>query len=246
LDVTFSQDTGYNNSQVIRINAYHPIIISAMRFFESQESKTDNTFQFALDKKVLNNAIHDGEYFLAVYTSTTIKKWFNREQKSELLVPILYDVHNGKIINDKNLSERFFGESQLHATAKSNAYMIPEDLISDMEYIFAEEIEVFESENLKEHRMRLETHKKMQIQRKTEFFDNRINRQKTIIENSENRLKYTYDEKERKNIDSILPAQRKVLLNFEEEKENALQEINAGEILYKSPQLLSLNHVTIY
>ena len=94
--------------------------------------------------------------------------------------------------------------------------------------------------------MRLETHKKMQIQRKTEFYDNRINRQKTIIENSENRLKYSFDEKERKNIESILPAQRKVLQNFEEEKDNALREINAGEILYKSPQLLSLNHVTVY
>lgn len=246
LNVTFSQDTGYNNSQVIRINAYHPIIISAMQFFESQDSKTDNTFQFALDKKVLNNAVHEGEYFLAVYTSTTIKKWFNREQKTELLVPILYDVDNGEIIDDKNLTERFLGESQLNATAKSNEYKISEDLMSDMEYIFAEEIEVFESENLKEQRMRLETHKKMQIQRKTEFYDNRINRQKTIIENSENRLRYSFDEKERKNIESILPAQRKVLQNFEEEKDNALREINAGEILYKSPQLLSLNHVTVY
>lgn len=246
LEITFSQDTGYNNSKLIRINAYHPIIIAAMQFFESVDSKTDNTFQFALDKKILNNRVDEGEYFLAVYSSTTIKKWFNREQKTELLVPILYDVNKREIIKDKNLSERFLGESQLFATAKSNEENIPEDLITDLEYIFAEAIEIIESENLQEQRMRLETHKRMQIQRKTEFYDNRINRQKNIINNSENRLKYAFDEKERKNIESILPAQRKVLLNFEDEKENALREINAGEILYRSPQLLSLNHVTVY
>lgn len=246
LEITFSQDTGYNNSKVIRINAYHPIIIAAMRFFDTQESKTSNTFQFALDKKVLDDKVNVGDYFLAVYSSTIIKKWFNREQKTEILTPIIFDVENREIINDQNLSQRFLGEAQLHATAKTNESKISEALIAELQYIFAEEIEDIESENLKEQRMRLETHKIMQIQRKTEFFDNRINRQKNIIENSENKLKYNYDEKERKNIESILPAQRKVLLNLLDEKENSLQEIKAGEILYKSPKLLSLNHITVY
>lgn len=246
LDVTFSQDTGYTNSHVIRINAYHPIILSAMQFFESQEAKTNNTFQFALDKKVLDNVVQGGDYFLAVYASTTVRKWFNREQKTELLVPVLYDVTKGEIINDKDFSERFLGESQLHATAKSNNFLIPEELISELEYIFAEAIETFEIEHLAEQRMRLETHKKMQLQRKTEFHDNKISLQKSIIESSENKLNFLFNEKDRKNIESILPAQRKVLENLMDEKENALREINAGEIEYKSPKLLSLNHITVY
>jgi SNF2 family DNA or RNA helicase len=247
IEFTFSQDTGYNNSKVIRINAYHPIIIAAMRFFETQESGSNNTFQFALDKQYLNNSLDQtGDYFLAVYTSYTLKKWFNREQKTELLVPILYDVEREKVIGDRNLSERFLGEAQLHATAKSGIYKIPEILFTELEYIFAEEIEVIESQNLSEQKMRLDTHKKMQIQRKTEFFDNRINGQKNVIKNFETKLKYILDEKERKNIESILPAQRKNLLNLEEGKENALREINSAEIIYKSPQLLSLNHITVY
>ena len=246
LDVTFSQDTGYNNSHVIRLNAYHPIILSAMQFFESQEAKTNNTFQFALAKKVLDNKVSGGDYFLAVYASTTVRKWFKREQKTELLVPLLYDVTKGQIIDDKDLSERFLGESQLHATAKSDNFLIPEELISELEYIFAEAIETFETEHLAEQRMRLDTHKKMQLQRKTEFYDNRISLQKSIIESSESKLNYLFNEQERRNIESILPAQRKVLENLKEEKENALREINAGEIEYKSPQLLSLNHITVY
>lgn len=247
LEITFSQETGYNNRGIIRINAYHPLIIAAMRFFENQKSETNNTFQFALDKKFLNSSkIQNGDYFLAVYTSTTIKKWFKREQKTELLVPILYDVRRKKINKDQKISERFLGEAQLNATAKTRINKIPENLISELEYLFAEEIEIIESKNLSEQQMRLETHKKMQIQRKTEFYNNRIQRQENIIKNAKNKLAYSHDEKERKNIENILPAQRKVLLNLLEEKENSLREINSGKIKYKSPQLLSLNLITVY
>ena len=247
LEITFSQETGYNNRGIIRINAYHPIIIAALRFFVNQKSETNNTFQFALDKKFLNSIkIQNGDYFLAVYTSTTIKKWFNREQKIELLVPILFDVEREKIIKDQKISERFLGEAQLNATAKTRSSKIPENLISELEYLFAEEIEIIESKNLSEQRMRLETHKKMQIQRKTEFYNNKIQTQENIVKNAENKLVYSYDQKERKNIENILPAQRKVLLNLLEEKENSLREINSGEIKYKSPQLLSLNLITVY
>jgi len=246
LEITFSQDTGYNNSKIIRINAYHPIIISAMRFFDEQESGSNNTFHFSLEKKHFDgNLIHTGDYFLAVYTSTTIKRWYNREQKTELLVPILYDAENDKVINDPNVTQRFLGEAQLNATAKSGGYKVQKKLIAELEYIFAEEIEVIESQNIEEQKMRLETHKKMQSQRKSEYYENRINQQKNVIKNSENRITWAFDEKERKNIESILPAQRKVLLNLEEERDNVLREINAGEIIYKSPQLLSLNHIIV-
>ena len=247
LEITFSQDTGYNNRKLIRINAYHPIIIGAMRFFEHQESENNNTFQFALDKNFLTSGlVHEGEYFLAVYKSTTIKKWANREQKTELMVPILYDVKNEKIIDDQNFSERFLGEAQLNATASSGNHKIPESLIAELEYIFAEKIEDLEFENLSEQRMRLETHKKMQAQRKTEFYNNKISTQENIIKSSEEKLAYFTNEKERKDILNILPAQKQILLNLVEEKENALKAINTGEIHYKSPQLLTLNHINIF
>ena len=247
LELTFSQNTGYNNRKLIRINAYHPIIIAAMRYFENQESGNNSTFQFALDKKILNSGLVDvGDYFLAVYRSTTIRKWLKREQKAELLVPILYDVKNAKIIDDKNFSERLLGEAQLNATAASVNHKIPENLITDLKYILAEEIEVMESQNLSEQRMRLETHKKMQTQRKTEFYNNKISTQENIIKNSEAKLEHLIDERERKNIVNILPAQKQVLRNLEEEKENALKEIDADQILHRSPELLTLSHITIF
>ncbi len=247
IEITFSQETGYNNRSLIRINAYHPLIISAMNFFETQKSVTNNTFQFALDWNYLDkDQIQKGDYFLAVYTYTSIKKWYNREQKIELLIPILFDVERNKIINDQKLSERFLGEAQLNATANLKSNNIPKNLISPIEYLFAEEIDKIVSENISEQQMRLDTHKKMQIQRKTEFYNNRLQAQENIIKNAENRLFNSLDEKESKNIENILPAQRKVLLNLIDEKENTLTQINKSEIKYKSPQLLSLNYITVY
>lgn len=247
IEITFSQKTGYNNQSIIRVNAYHPLIIAAMIFFESENSVANNTFQFALDEKHLNSSIiRKGNYFLAVYTSTFIKKWFNREQKVELLVPLLFDVERESIIRDHKLSEKFLGEAQLNATAKTKNNVIPEKLISELEYLFAEEIDVIDSQNLSEQRMRLETHKKMQIQRKTEFYNNRIKTQENIVRNAEKKLMNFCDTKEKKNIESILPAQKKVLLNLHEEKEISFKEINSVGIKYKSPQLLSLNLITIY
>ncbi|HCY41235.1 MAG TPA: hypothetical protein DHV48_07765 [Prolixibacteraceae bacterium] len=247
LDLTFSQQTGYNNRGIIRLNAYHPIIIAAMRYFQSQDSKTSNTFRFALNESVLGEvSVPVGDYFLAVYSSTTIKKWFSREQKTELLIPILFDVRNERIIKDKKIAERLLGEAQLHATTTVESSKLPENKISELEYIFAEEIEDIESQNVAEQLMRLETHKKMQTQRKTEFYNNRIKTQENIIRSSESKLRFLTDEKERKNIESILPAQKKILSNLHEEMENSLREINAGEIIYKTPQLLSLSLITIY
>ena len=84
------------------------------------------------------------------------------------------------------------GEAQLNATAASVNHKIPENLITDLKYILAEEIEVMESQNLSEQRMRLETHKKMQTQRKTEFYNNKISTQENIIKKGEKEhCKYT-------------------------------------------------------
>lgn len=246
-EVTFSQETGYNNRGTIRINAYHPIVIAAMEFFKTLEDKTNNTFQFALDKKFLSNSIfHKGDYYLAIYSSTFIKKWLTREQKIELMTPLLFDIKNKQIIKDQKLSEKFLGEAQLNASPKTTNSSIEEELINELEYLFAEEIDFIEAKNINDEQMRLESHKKMQIQRKSEFFNNKIKTQEKIIKQLEERILYLYSEKERKNIESILPAQRKVLQNLIEEMENTINEINAGEIKPKSSQLVSLNYITVY
>ncbi|NPD86918.1 DEAD/DEAH box helicase family protein [Lentimicrobium sp. L6] len=246
LKLTFSQQTGYENKNLIRINAYHPIIIAGLNYFEAHQIDSNNTFQFAIEANHLSDFELDrGEYFLAVYSSRILKKWINREQKTELLVPILYDISKKQIIKETTVAERFLGEAQLNATAKSGTYRISPEQVSELEYELALYLDDIESAKLEDANMRLETHSKMQIQLKTEFYNNKIVMQKRVIKNSENIIQQAFYEKERKNAERILPAQRKVLENLLEEKENVLRDIDSAKIKYITPKLLSINHITI-
>lgn len=246
LEITFSQDTGYNNSKLIRIHPYHPIITSAMIYFKSVETGADNTFQFSIDSHHFSDSpIKIGNYFLAVYASTSIKKMHARDQLTELLVPVLYDIKNDTATSDPLITQRFLGVAQLWAKQKASRSEIDPELIAELEYILAEEIEQFDSENIKELRMRMETHKKLQTQRKREYYENRIKQQEGIVQNSAYRIATAFDSQERKNIESILPAQKKVLSNLIEERDKVIHDINSSEILFNSPKLLSLNHISI-
>lgn len=246
LEVTFSQEAGYENSKIIRIHPYHPLIMAAMNYFEESKKETNNTFQFSIDKgKIGRIPLDYGEYILAIYISISIKKMHNREQRTEHLVPILYDIQNEIVTSNPSISHGLFGAAQLWAQPKTTQTYIDDNTIRDLEYILAEEIENFEAVNRNEQRMRLETHKKLQVQRRLEFYQNRIQQQERIVQSSEAKVATTMDPSERKNILSILPAQRKILSNLVEQRDKVLEEINTTDILFKTPILLSLNQISI-
>ena len=247
-DVTFSQEVGYNNHKLVRINAYHPLIVSAMSFFDSLEAFENNTFRFSLDKKYLidNNDFQPGNYFIATYSATIIKKIFNNEQKIETLIPIIYNADKECIINNRNVSDEFLGAAQLNANAVVGECNLNDDTVEELKYIFAEEIEKIEISRFEEQKMLMDSHKQMQIKRKTEYYTYRIELQKTIIKNLEWRIEFSMDEQERKNNESILPAQRKTLQNIESEMNTAIDVINSFEISRLSPSLLSLSSLKLY
>lgn len=248
INVTFSQETGYNDHKLQRINAYHPLIVSAMSYFDSSDTFSNNTFRFSLNKKYLSgsNNLQSGEYFMAIYSSTIIKKIFNKEQKIETLFPIIYSAENDIVICDRAESEEFLGASQLYATAINGVVKLRVDLIDTLKYVFTEKIDEIEKKNYNEQKMLLDSHKQMQVKRKSEYFTYRIELQKNIVKNHENRIIFTIDEQERKNSESILPAQRKTLQNLEADMIATIEEINAYEISSKSPSLLSLSYLNLY
>jgi hypothetical protein len=108
-----------------------------------------------------------------------------------------------------------------------------------------EEISHIESELLGDYKMRLETSKKLQAQRVSEYFDNRIQNQESILENSLRKLEFLEEGSERNNIQRILPVQKKQLHNLKEEKTEALRKINEGVIISKSPELLTLSLISL-
>ena len=76
-------------------------------------------------------------------------------------------------------------------------------------------------------------------------YDNRIKNQELIVENSLQKIEYLDNGQERKNIERILPVQRKQLENLTEEKIEAIEQLESGQITSKSPYLLSLSLISI-
>jgi SNF2 family DNA or RNA helicase len=244
--ITFSQEAGYKDEKLIRINAYHPLIIAALSHFSKIEKSHENTFKFSLRREELSSELQQIQTLvLAQYKCTIIKNWLGREQKMELLTPLLFDIEKQEVISNKDLCNEIYAIVQVRAKATSSALKLSEEEIQELSYSLTEEISFIETEILEDHKMRLETSKKMQIQRISEYYDNRIKNQELILENSLQKLEYLDNGQERKNIERILPVQRKQIDNLTEEKSEAIDQLEAGRITSKSPDLLSLSLISI-
>lgn len=245
--ITFSQEEGYQDDKLIRINAYHPFILAALAHFAKIEKAHENTFKFSLSKDDLSEAIQKTPTLvLAQYKCTIIKNLLGREQRFELLTPLLFDTKNQEVITDKGLCDEIFANVQVSASSTSSSLQLSPDEIQDLSYCLTEEISITESQILEDHKMRLETSKMMQIQRVVEYYDNRIRNQELILESSLQKLNYLSEVQERRNIERILPAQRKQLENLIDEKFEAIKQLESGQITSKSPELISLSLISIY
>jgi len=246
IQITFSQEAGYNNEKIIRINAYHPLIIAALSHFSENKKSHENTFKFNLIKEDVSLGLQKiPALILAQYKFTIIKNWLGREQKMELLTPVLYDLKSQNMISQKELCNEVYAYVQVKASATSSTVQLSNEEIQELSYCLTEEINVIESEILADHKMRLETSKKMQIQRTSEYFDNRIKNQELILENSLKKLDFLEESQERKNIDRILPLQKKQIDNLINERSDAIEKLELCRITSKSPELLSLSLIFI-
>ena len=244
--ITFSQETGFKDEKLIRINAYHPLIIAALSYFSKNEKKHENTFKFSLRSEELSAKLQQiHTLILAQYKCTIIKNWLGHEQKIELLTPLLFDIQKHEIISNKDLCSEIYSLVQVKTEATSSMLQLSKEAIQQLSYSLTEEISTIESEILEDHKMRLETSKKIQIQRLSEYFENRIKNQELILENSLQKLEYIDNIHERKNIERILPVQRKQIDNLIDEKLDAIAKLENGHITSKSPELLSLSLIII-
>ncbi len=247
-ELTFNQELAYNNQDLIFVNAYHPLIIAAKECFRQNLKESNTAFQFGINKKRFNDfpQIKCGEYFLAIYTIYITKKWFGKEQTNELLVPIVFDIQTKSIIENKDLSERFLGESQLYATFNQMPLSPDKVIIDILREDIAYRIDVIYQDYLEDQKMRLETSKAIQIQRTEEFYNNRINEEKQNISNIEFSANYAITEEEKARFLRILPARRGTLKGIIAMKDDAIQKINESKISTKEPKLISLSQIKVY
>lgn len=246
IDLTFSQEVGYLNEKLIRINTYHPLILAAFNHFSKTEKNHENTFKFKLSSDQLSPLTNGLKaVVLAQYKCVIVKKWHERESTSELIIPLAYNLKSKAVISNKTIGEEIYGAMQTNARAIPVPLNLNEEEIQEISYAIAEEISFHEQEIIDDYKMRLESTKKMQAQRLEEYFLNRIKNQEMILDKSYEILKYSSNSKDIKNTERILPVQKKQLENLHNEKEDALKNLADSKIVSKTPELLSLSLILI-
>jgi len=243
-ELTFNQETAYNNQGLIFVNSYHPLIIAAKEYFKQKFKQTNSAFQFGIKKEQLPQ-ISFGKYFLATYSICITRKWFGKAQNNELLVPIVFDIQSDSIIDDKNIAERFLGESQLYATVNQDPYQPDQQLIANLRGDMAAKINSIFVDHVKDQKMRLDSSKKQQIQQIEEYHNNRINRQKQTVIEHEDKAYNSSSENERANFQKSLILQQNRVIRLEEDKKEAIKKINDSEI-QGDFKLLSLSLINVY
>lgn len=220
------------------------MIIAALSHFSKIERRHENTFKYSLDKEDLSIELRQiNNIILAQYKFTIIKNWLGREQKMELLTPLLFDIQNQKVISNSDLCNEIYAKVQIGAKASTSIIQLSEEEIQELSYSLTEEISLIESEILEDHKMRLETSKKMQIQRSEEYYESLINKEIQVLIKNEFDLKNAKDNQA--SIKGNITKAKNNIENLKQIKQENIENILHAKITSLSPELLSLSLITI-
>lgn len=194
--------------------------------------------------------IQTGRYFLAVYQVETSKFIYGTKKYSNTLHPILYDIQQGKVIEDEDLTNTFFGKSQIKGEYQrsENDAEIDASVITDMQCDMAETIDKYRNAYTAELKLQADNSILMMRQQTEAFYKYRINNMKTAVKNAEYRLEMallTQDEKEIRNAEANVRLQSNNLRSLERQQDEELQRVSQDHQLEVRTYLLSINYINI-
>lgn len=242
--LTFDQKKAYEDLNLVYVNMYHPLTLACLRFLTKEDSRIQNAFSYSVksDELLAEGAM----YYLGIYSIKTIRKSHADVKESCELLPVVYNVREDDIVADQQLINRIFKKSQTegHEKNASNIAM-SEDLIENMRNEFAAQISDERKRRIRESRMQEESDRLRNVQQTKEYYQARISELQNRIKEYEYRIEWSYDEKERKNYESILRPWRGNVRKLENERDERLSTLNQVTELTLSDNLLSLNLVTV-
>lgn len=248
--LTFDQEVAYKHRDIVFVNLYNPIIQAALQFFAQQTDNPDRTFKFDVKQSEMGSNIQKGRYFLAVYQVEISKFIFGTKKNSNTLHPILYDIQQGKVIEDEELTNTFFGKSQIKGEYQrsENAAEISTSVITDMQFDLAETIDKYRNAYAAELKLQADNSVLMMRQQTEAFYKYRINNMKTAVKNAEDRLEmamFMQDEKEIRNAEANVRLQSNNLRSLERQQDEELQRVSQDHQLEVRTHLLSINYINV-
>lgn len=244
--MTFNQQTAYDNSKLLFMNIYNPIIQACLNYFIKHDDESKTSFCYALTNDDLLQK--DSSYYLIVYQMSVTRKVLGVPKRTETLLPLLYHVNTQSIVTDEEIIDRVFSRSQTegeeHNASNSD---IETEMLQDMRYDFAEEISVQKSNRLAEIKLQVESDRQRNEKQTNEYYASMIDNLQRFIRSWESDIEmlFNVDEKRVQQLQGAIRLAQARIQQIEKEKEDRLTQIREASQIEIGESIVSLNLINI-
>ena len=244
--MTFNQQTAYDNSKLLFMNIYNPIIQACLNYFIKHDDESKTSFCYALTNDDLLQK--DSSYYLIVYQMSVTRKVLGVPKRTETLLPLLYHVNTQSIVTDEVIIDRVFSRSQTegeeHNASNSD---IETEMLQDMRYDFAEEISVQKSNRLAEIKLQVESDRQRNEKQTNEYYASMIDNLQRFIRSWESDIEmlFNVDEKRVQQLQGAIRLAQARIQQIEKDKEDRLDQIREASQIEVGESIVSLNLINI-
>lgn len=244
--MTFNQQVAYDNSKLLFMNIYNPIIQACLNYFRKHDDESKTSFCYALSS---DDVLKEGAaYYMVVYQMSITRKVLGVPKRTDTLLPLLYSVDEQRVITEETIIDRIFSRSQTEGTEHnaSNKDIDPE-MLQDMRYDFAEEITEQKATRMAEIRLQVESDRQRNEKQTNEYYASMIDNLRRFVRGWESDIEMLFDvdEKRVQQLQGAIRLAQARIQQMEKEKEDRLTQIREASQIEIGENIVSLNLINI-
>ncbi len=244
--MTFNQQVAYDNSKLLFMNIYNPIIQACLNYFRKHDDESKTSFCYALSSDDILKK--DTAYYMVVYQMSITRKVLGVPRRTDSLLPLLYSVDEQRVITEETMIDRIFSRSQTEGMEHnaSNRDIDPE-MLQDMRYDFAEEITGQKATRMAEIRLQVESDRQRNEKQTNEYYASMIDNLRRFVRGWESDIEMLFDvdEKRVQQLQGAIRLAQARIQQMEKEKEDRLTQIREASQIEIGENIVSLNLINI-
>ena len=244
--MTFNQQVAYDNSKLLFMNIYNPIIQACLNYFRKHDDESKTSFCYALSS---DDVLKKGTaYYMVVYQMSITRKVLGVPKRTDTLLPLLYSVDEQRVITEETMIDSIFSRSQTEGMEHnaSNRDIDPE-MLQDMRYDFAEEITGQKATRMAEIRLQVESDRQRNEKQTNEYYASMIDNLRRFVRGWESDIEMLFDvdEKRVQQLQGAIRLAQARIQQMEKEKEDRLTQIREASQIEIGENIVSLNLINI-
>ena len=244
--MTFNQQVAYDNSKLLFMNIYNPIIQACLNYCRKHDDESKTSFCYALSSDDILKK--DTAYYMVVYQMSITRKVLGVPKRTDSLLPLLYSVDEQCVITEETMIDRIFSRSQTEGMEHnaSNRDIDPE-MLQDMRYDFAEEIIGQKATRMAEIRLQVESDRQRNEKQTNEYYASMIDNLRRFVRGWESDIEMLFDvdEKRVQQLQGAIRLAQARIQQMEKEKEDRLTQIREASQIEIGENIVSLNLINI-